>query len=68
MTLNRASTYPRLGLKKNCTPRAACSSVSALASVGEAVSVAVDVNVRVFGSMAIVLVMALPEAARSGVT
>ena len=69
-----ASTKPSSGRKKNCTPRAACSAVSAVGLVGLLAELprAVDVNMRVASFTKIVEASvpaaSLPTLARSGVT
>jgi hypothetical protein len=64
-----ASTVASSEWKKNCTPRLACVSVRLWGSVGwsDESPVAVEVNVRFGRSTATVVLIALPDAARSGV-
>ena len=64
-----ASIKPLSGRKKSCTPRLACSFVSAVALVGlsAASPVAVEVNVCVPSFTNTVELIASPELGRNGV-
>ena len=71
-TVYVASMKPRRGLKKNCTPRLACSSVNAVGSVGlptrsSSSPGCVPVNVRVSSFTKTVDKTSLPDDERSGV-
>ena len=68
-TANVASTIASWERKKNCTPRAACSSVRLSGSVGlsDESPVAVALKVCVASSTSIVELTDAPDAGRSGV-